>query len=395
METEVIKEVEETLQVQEVSLDVEAETKVIVKRLDIENTFKLLTTVIDLHSPRVVARGLNFFLSDYNLRIVNANEMIHFESTIRPLEVEHANGEKFYIAYELFQKIMKYLPEKVLIYKRSGNWYIRLYTGDLELINSQLLAVDLRRLTLEHEVLDECVCEVDLESVYTKLGNLEKLYTFQSEVQRRYFDVCEDGTYFITPSLYARTTLALPRVKLYPKVVDFLVEASKDILNANNGDIRWYKTNSNPIVRYALVLNLQGIKVQVVTNFVDSKSELTVCEILNANKTETEIDFRDLKYNLEYITTLSSVNYFRGTVSLNTTDTIIYAEVALNNGESTKVDIPVINGLHLNLHDIRVNASVLLSALNSLSESLKTYIYYENSYLYLFNDELTLAIVTY
>ena len=205
---------EETIQVQDISLDVEADTKLVVKRIDLEGTFKMLSTIIDLHSPRVVARGLNWFLSDYNLRIVNANEMIHFEATIKPVSVVNPNGGKFYIPYELFQKIMKYLPEQVLVYKKAGSWYIRLYTGDLELINSQLLAVDLRRLTLEHEVLDECVCEVDTNEIHDKLENLEKLYTFQSEVQRRFFDVCEEVTYFITPSLYAKTTLNLPEVKL-------------------------------------------------------------------------------------------------------------------------------------------------------------------------------------
>lgn len=386
---------EEIKPVQEISLSVEADSEIIVKRLDLENTFKLLTTVINLHSPKVVARGLNFFFRGGNLEVINANEMIHFEATIQPLTHNGITEDRFYISYELFQKVMKYLPEKVLIYKKRGVWYLRLYTGDLELINSQLLHTDLRYLVLGHTILDECVCEVNPDEIHKKLENLEKLYTFQSEIQRRFFDVCSDDTYFITPSLYAKTHLNLPEVKLYPKTVDFMVEACKGILNTSGGDLKWYKTDSNPILRYALVLNTQGIKVQIVTNFVTSKSEATVCEILNVEKTKTEIDFRDLKYNLEYITTLSSVNYFRGTVSLNTTDNGIYAEVALSNGESTKVDIPVVNGLHLNLHDIRCNASVLLSALNSLDESLNTYMYYENSYLYLFNDALTLAIVTY
>ena len=344
-----------------------------------------LSTVIDLNAPRVVSRGLNVKVGEDCIHVITPNEIYYFDATIESTNTLPV-GTNIYIDFKFLVKMIRFLPNKVLIYLKGDKYYIRLLTGDLELINTQLMDTDLARLNTDYEILDEELITVDKEEVLNNLNTFNKLYTFEDVLPRRVFDVSKDGTIFIAPTLYAYTKLSLPEVRLYPKVVSYLLKAVN--LCTKDGSIKFYKTTSDPIVRYAITYD----NITMVTNFPDAKVDETILNLLTTLPLGTGIDFTNLRYLLDYV---NCITYAKGTISLTNENDKFVGKVELDNDSTSEIDIPVIGTNYLADKTFKLNAKLLLQALNTLDPSLNTFIGYKDGMLYLWNTRVTLILMTY
>ena len=347
-----------------------------------------LTTIIDVNSPRKVSRGLSFIVEDDNIRVVTPNELFYFTANIKPEKCTLSNGTIFHIDYSFLIKMIRFLPLKVLIYKKEGIYYLRLVTGDLELIDTVLIDSDVRKLTQEWDVLDNVVCTLDRNEVLTSLGTLSKLYSFASDLPRRVFDVKDNLVQFMTPFVQATSSLHFPEVRLFPPVVNYLLKACS--LCSASGSVELRETSSQTITRYAIVFD----DIIMITNYADSKYDINTRAIQSALPDGTAIQFGELKYTLEYV---NSITYAAGSVTLSVKGDKVLGKVKLNNNNESLVEIPIISKEIYLPHDLRavVNSKDLYRAFNTLDATSTTYLGYSEGFIYLWNDKVILTIMTF
>jgi len=347
-----------------------------------------LTTIIDVNSPRKVSRGLSFIVEDDNIRVVTPNELFYFTANIKPEKCTLSNGTIFHIDYSFLIKMIRFLPLKVLIYKKEGIYYLRLVTGDLELIDTVLIDSDVRKLTQEWDVLDNVVCTLDRNEVLTSLGTLSKLYSFAADLPRRVFDVKDNLVQFMTPFVQATSSLHFPEVRLIPQVVNYLLKACS--LCSASGSVELRETSSQTITRYAIVFD----DIIMITNYADSKYDITTRAIQSALPDGTAIQFGELKYTLEYV---NSITYAAGSVTLSVKGDKVLGKVKLNNNNESLVEIPIISKEIYLPHDLHavVNSKDLYRAFNTLDATSTTYLGYSEGFIYLWNDKVILTIMTF
>lgn len=347
-----------------------------------------LTTIIDVNSPRKVSRGLSFIIKDGKLTLVTPNELFYFKSYVTPEKCTLSNGTIFHIDFSFLIKIIRFLPLKVLIYKKEGIYYLRLVTGDLELIDTVLMDSDIRRLDQDWEVLDTVVCTLNRDEVLTSLGTLNKLYSFASDLPRRVFDIKNDLVQFITPFVQATSTLHFPEVRLFPPVVNYLLKACS--LCSTAGSVSLYETSSQTITRYAIVFD----DIIMITNFADSKFVENTKALRELLPSGTAIQFSELKYTLEYV---NSITYASGPVTFIVDGDKVLGKVKLNNNNESLIELPVISNEISLPRDLKatVNSKDLYKALCTLDANSTTYIGYSEGFIYLWNTKIVLTITTY
>lgn len=383
---ELTNELENATPVEEKTVDysVESDGSILFVSESLVRVLNQLNTVIDLNAPRVVSRGLNLQVGDGCIHLITPNELYYFDAKLDSTNTLPV-GTNIYLDFKFLVKMIRFLPNKVLIYLKGNKYYIRLLTGDLELINTQLMDLDLKRLVPDYEVTDELLMKVNKEEILNNLNTFSKLYTFEDMLPRRVFDVSKDGTLFISPNLYGYTKLTLPEVRLYPKTVNYLIKAAN--LCTKDGYIEVYKTTSDPIVRYAIVYD----NITMVTNYPDAKVDETLLTLLTTLPMGTGIDFTGLKYLLDYV---NCITYAKGTISLVNENDTFKGIIDLENDGKSEIDIPILGNNYLIDQTFKVNAKLLLQALNTLDPSLNTFIGYKDGMLYLWNTRVTLILMT-
>ena len=347
-----------------------------------------LSTIIDLISPRKVSRGLNFVVEQDKITIITPNELYYFKSFIKPEKCTFTGEAVFFIDYNFLIKMTRFLPLKVLIYKKEGTYYLRLVTGDLELVDTSLIDSDIRRLDQDWEVLDTVVCTLNKTEVLTSLGTLSKLYSFASDLPRRVFDVKDDKVQFITPFVQATSTVHFPEVRLLPPVVNYLLKACS--LCSAAGEVELHETSSQTITRYAIVFD----DIIMITNYAGSKFDDNTKAVQSCLPQGTAIQFNELKYTLEYV---NSITYASGNVTLTVKGDKVIGKIKLNNNNESTVEIPVISNEITLPTDLKavVSAKDLYKAFNTLDVNSTTYLGYSEGFIYLWNDNVILTIMTF
>lgn len=347
-----------------------------------------LSTILDLATPRKVSRGLSFIIEDDNIRIVTPNELFYFTADIKPEKCTLPKGTIFFIDFNFLVKMIRFLPLKVLVYKKADIYYLRLVTGDLELIDTALIDSDLNKLKQDWSVLDTVICTVNKTEVTSSLGTLSKLYSFAADLPRRVFDVNGELVQFNTPFVQSTAALHFPKVRLIPPVVNYLLKAVS--LCSVAGEVELHETSSETITRYAIVFD----GITMITNYASSKYDDTSKATKDLLPDGTAIQFDELKYVLDYVT---NITYAKGRVTLVVDGNKILGKIKLNNNNESTVEIPVINNeitLPTNLKAV-VSTKDLYKAFNTLDTSLTTYLGYADGFIYLWNTNVILAIMTF
>lgn len=390
-----LEEVNETLEEEvaksdrkDVDYTVDADEYILFSTEALVKVLSQLSTIIDLISPRKVSRGLNFMIKDGKLTIVTPNELYYFKADLDMEKSTLSDDTVFWVDYNFLIKMTRFLPLKVLIYKKAGVYYLRLVTGDLELIDTALIDSDLNKLKQDWEVYDEVITTLNREEVISSLGTLSKLYSFASDLPRRVFDVKDNTVQFMTPFVQATSTLHFPEVRLIPPVVNYILKACS--LCSAAGEVELHSTSSETITRYAIVFD----GITMITNYASTKFDDNTRAIKSLLPEGTAIQFNELKYTLDYV---NSITYASGNVTLTVKGDKIIGKVKLNNNNESTIEIPVISNEITLPTDLKavVSAKDLSKAFNTLDTSLTTYLGYSEGFIYLWNDKVILTVMTF
>lgn len=355
-------------------------------------TMLQLAPLINLNSQRAISRGLSFEdVDDTHVKVTSPNELFHF-SAILEVESKTKLDDIIFIEYLFLQKIQKFLPSKTLIYKKEDKFYIRLKTGDLELLNTYLLDADAKRLPSQFKVLDEVVANLEPTRTSRVLTSLGKLLKFESDAAHKQLHT-EDGlTTFNSSFVKASATLGKVEDKtcmtnspLTPKVIDYLLRACQ--LISTDTHIKFYKTDS-PLTRYAICFD----NYTMITNFPESKIDPMLKQVLNVETDLFTIDYPKLVFQLSYAT---SITYAKGVIEFVVNNNKLEGDIVLQNGNSSKIEIDVLDPITIpDGTKFKINTKSLLSSLTALDPSLETKVGFKDGMFYLVNDDITLGVIT-
>lgn len=354
-----------------------------------------LSTVIELNSPRAVSRGISIKVVDNTkIDVICPNEIFYFKTS---LEADSTvdTGSIIFIEYMFLTKIARFIPPKILIYSKDETvgtqtitkYFIRLTTGDLELINTNLIDSDIKRLNFEYDILtDKPLSILNSEETYRKISTMVKLLPFESDSPRRLLHSHDNLTSFRSALIFSSTDLPLPNVQLNIKTANYLMKACQ---HCSQGEtLMIAPTTSETIPRHAIVYG----NTVMVTNYASTNEDPKLKEVLTNLPDMTVVDYSQLKYQLDYAT---SITYAMGTVTFENTDGVLVGKLKLQNGSESPIEIPTTGTLTIpNGTKFKVNTKTLLTSLNSLDPSLETKLGFKDGILYLTNSDIKIALVT-
>lgn len=357
----------------------------IIERPRLNHILSQLTSIIDLNSTRAVSRGITFTInSPTELNITCPNDLYYFTAKLNTTTT-FEQGTNIYLEYQFIQHIAKFIPSKVLIYKKEDTYFIRLITGDLELINTQLLESDIKRLTYDYEVTDQLIQEIP-HSDLVKLNTMYKLMSFEADTPRRQLNG-NDTTTFRSAQLFTSSQIKLPNIKLNQKVCTYLIKLAS--LLGKDDVVKIYNTTSDTIIRYALVYD----NITMITNYAVSQEDATLTKVFAELPDFTVIDYPKLKYNLEYA---NAITYALGLVILINKDNTLQLQIKLQNGNTSKVDIACLSPITIEQNkEIKLSTKSLLNLLNALNPSQPTKVGFKDGVFYIVNTDVDTGLVVH
>lgn len=361
-------------------------------KFDTKDLLKVMTqlsAIIDTNSKRAVSRGISIkVVDDKHIDIISPNELYYFKTTLESENTLPVDTTIF-IEYIFIQKISRFLASKIRIAydtdKERPVYTLKTKRSELELKNTNLIDSDLERLKMTYEITDK-VCEADITSLYNSLFTLSKVLRFESDSPRRYLTSQEGNLTFKSPLVFAAAKSDLLDITLRQKDIDYLIKAAKVIKSGT--PIEVYATTSE-LTRYAFVYGT----TTMVTNYSQPKQDVRILSLLKEQPNLVEIDFTDLKLDLEYA---NSITYAFGTVNLSNIEGHLQGDIKLEGGGTSPFTIKTLSPIDIPENEtIKINTKTLLNSLNALNPTMKTYIgYSKDKVLYLVNDDVTLMLIT-
>lgn len=362
---------------------------ILFSKKDLLQVISQVSTVLDTGSKRAVSRGITLkVISNDTVGVIMPNESYYFKSQITCTESTLEIGTTIFIEYAFIQKMVRFLPPKILIYSKVDQitkYYIKLTTDDLELLNTQLIESDAKRLENEYTIVGEPLCEISLTELSHSLTSLYGILNFESDSPRRVLSSYDGKITFKSPLVFASSDSTLLDIQLRKNEIIYLIRAAQ--LASDAKILKVYNTNSE-LTRYVFEYD----NTQLMTNFAKPNEDAKIRDLLTKVPDLTVIDYGKLKYQLDYA---NSITYAMGTITLCNTDGVLSGMIKLSNGSEAPFAVPTISNVTIPANEkIRVNTKTLLSSLNALDSSQETRIGYSNGILYLSNNDITLMLIT-
>ena len=353
-----------------------------------------LTTIIDLNSQRAVSRGITLEIKDINsVDLISPNEIYYFKATLE-CETDLPVGTRIFLDYSFLQKMARFIPQSVLIYKKEVNgfdkYYIRLSSDDLELLNVNLIEADAQKLVCPYNIVeDETHLHRELEpsTLAEGLQTMTKVINFESDTNRRTVNVRDKHMLFRSPLVYARAKTEMEDLILRAKELNYIL---KTISLLKDGEkLKIYDTDSQQYPRRAIVTD----NTMMITNFAVATDDTTISALFDKPVALTPIEYGELKYQLEYA---SAITYAIGVIEFKVEQGKLNGNLKLNNGSLSPLSIPIV-GDSINIPEgttFKVNTKTFLNSINSMSSSLELKIGLLDGMLYLVNDSISLILIT-
>lgn len=349
-----------------------------------------LTSIIDLGAKKAVSRGVTLrVIDETKLEVIMPNDMYYFKAELKLDNCTLQPGTSIFIEYSFIQKMTKFFLPKILIStkmdKSIQKYYIKLTTTDkLELLNTQLIESDLKKLDNQYEIVGDALCEVSLDELSNALTSLSGILNFESDSPRRILSSSNGKITFKSSLIFASSDVKFLDMQLRKNEIAYLIRASQ---LAKDKTLKVYNTNSE-LTRYIFEYG----NTQLMTNFAKANDDTKIRELLNDLPDMTVIDYSKLKYQLDYA---NSITYALGTLTLRNDDGVLSSMIKLTNGSEAPFIVPTISAVTIPKDEkIRVNTKTLLGSLNSLDSSLETSIGYKNGIIYIKNSDVTLMLVS-
>lgn len=365
---------------------------ILIERNPLLKILSQISPIIGLNSQRAVSRGVTLMIPTDNsttVNLVSPNEITYFSAALS-CESTMKAGSYVFLDYQFLQKIAKFIPPKLLIYvvkNESSNdkYFIRLNTGDLELVNPQLIDSDYKRLNFEYSI-GNVVEEIEPAPLLSALSALSKVVSFESDTNRREVNVNNKQATFISPLVYARANIDLVNMVLKPNIINYMIKAVQSLNSGSKLVIK--EVTGSDITRYAICTD----NTTMVTNYANPKDDVRINEFFSNVPVVDAFDYSDLKYYLDYA---NSITYAMGSITFTATEGNLVGKIALSNGSSSEIIIKAKNSFSIvDGTSFKVNTKTFLSALNSLDASLEPSLGYKDGILYITNSIVSLVMIT-
>lgn len=349
-----------------------------------------ISPIINESSNRAVSRGITLrVISSDSVEVITPNELYYYKA-ILPCETTLPNGSVIFIEYKFLTKMSKFIPQQTLIYKDTNSdgldiYYIRMVTDDLELVNTQLIESDKKKLDYEFNVTNE-IKSLEPSELLASLSTFSSVVNFESDSNRKQVNIKDEKAMFKSPLVYARSTVKLNDMVIKLKNIQYIIKTIGLLEQGENLVIK--NTDSQTYTRYAICTN----NSYMIANYSDATSDDRINGLFDSKPAMTLIDYGKLKYQLDYA---SSITYALGTIKFTVKDNKLSGQLKLNNGNFSPLEIPLLGDFLVpEGTTFNVNTKTFLSSLNSLDASLATSIGYKDGLLYVSNDNIDLILLT-
>lgn len=346
---------------------------------------KQLSTIINLKGSKL-SRGITLKVWDNStVLIICPNELYFFKAELNCITT-FSQDTCIYLDYIFLQKISRFFDKDFYIFELDNKYYLKLTTGNLELLNPILLEDEKKKLINQYEIKD-IKYTYRVGDIINKLKSLYSITDFEVEANKRWINSHNGISTFKSPLLMAKAEFDFINAKIDYKVLNYLLYLCS--IAYSDSKIEIYEVVSSIIPKYAICYN----NTMMISNYPRSSDAIKVLNLFEDLPKFTIIDYSDLKYKLEYA---DSITYAKGVVTFINRDDKLIGKIKLQNNSETEVEIPVLGDMCLKKSEqIKVNFKTLLVALNSLNSDLETYFGIKNGLLYLINSDISLAMITF
>ena len=349
-----------------------------------------ISPIINENSNRAVSKGITLrVVSNDSVEVISPNELYYFKAVLS-CETTLEVGEIIFLEYRFLQKMARFIPQQTLIYKDVNKdgmdiYYIRMINDDLELINTQLIDSDKKKLDYAYNVTEE-IKVLEPAKLLSSLSTLSRVVSFESDSNRKEINIVDGRAVFKSALVHARSLTDLNNMALKIKNIQYIIKTIGLLNQGENIVIK--NTDSEQYTRYAICTD----NSVMIANYSDGVEDLRIKDLFDNPPTMTLIDYGKLKYQLDYA---NAITYAMGNVNFEVKDGKLNGQIKLNNGNSSPLDIPLLGDIPLaDGTTFKVNTKTFLNSLNSLDPTLETSIGYKDGYVYLSNANVTLILLS-
>lgn len=337
-------------------------------------------------SASKLAKGIILeIINDSNIKIIYPNELYYFTAELNCITTLES-GTQIYLNYLFLSKLIKYYGNSFYIFRFNDKYYLKLETGNLELLNPELLDSEKERIKNVYKI-TSYYGSYKVGDMYNKLKSLHAITCFESEENRKFINCNNNIITFKSPLLMAKSEFTFLDAILDYKLLNYLIYLCS--ISLADDDIEIYNVDYTIIPKYAIKYK----NTYLVSNYPESSPNIRVNNLFTELPKFTIIDYANLKYKLEYA---DSIIYAKGIVTFINKDEKLIGKIKLNNNSDSEIEIPTLSELYLKQNQqIRVNYKTLLVALSALDSSLETFFGLKDGLLYIINSDISLALITF
>lgn len=346
---------------------------------------KQLNTIINLKASKL-SRGITLKVWDeHTVMAICPNELYYFSAELS-CETTFPADTCIYLDFVFLQKLTRFFTNEFYICKYNDKYYLRLTTGYLELLNTDLLDMEKERLNNKYQE-EKKTYTYKIGNIYNKLKSLYAITDFEVETSKRWINSRQGIVTFKSMLLQAKSNFDFIDAKIDYKILNYLLYLCG--IASSTDSIIIVELVSPVIPKYAIKYN----NTLMVSSYPTSSENSKVVSLFDDLPAFSVIDYSDLKYKLEYA---DSITYAKGMVTFINREGKLIGKIKLQNNSETEVEIPVLGELYLKpSNQIRVNFRTLLIALSALDSDLETFFGLKDGLLYLINSDISLAIITF
>lgn len=345
----------------EISLDVDY-PYLIFKRDDLIRAINLCNKIVLTKSDLVSYNSISFVpvLLHKRLYFYATNELSHFRFYTELLgDTDEMLNIKISIPLVILQKLVKLMGNKVLIYKKDTNLYIRLLDGDLLLDFRQ---PDDKIIEFPGDI-HEHIAEIPISNIGYIVNSILPLLSAEVRGEAKKILFTGDKVYYNSSFYYVESVISTPKMSLSFKDAEFIAKLYK-----------YYKNKSIIILSVdtnipRLVLKVDNIEYQ----FINSVSSVSILVPQQMEKMMIPIESLVNYERLNKIITLStSLPVSTGNINLQYIDNKLHINIVSVKGNSDfSFNTEIIDGVKLYNREVLVKSETfrrLLSVFNGIDK---------------------------
>lgn len=355
------------------------------------NTSDLVLT-LNLCSKLVLSKSNNFSYNTVAL-VPNpkfkqmyfyiTNELSHYRYKTELLgNSEEMFNDLISIPILTLQKLVKLMGNKILIYKKDNNFYIRLQNGDL-LLDSRPSDENIIFFPSEP---NEKICEIKLNILNSIIEPTLPLLNSEIAIENKRLNFTGEKAYFNSSFFYIESNIKSPRISISIKDSEFISKLAKYYKDET---ILLFNTKSDLPRIY---LKCKNVEYEFISS-VSSISDLLVNQ-MNSNIKDSEFKVNYLEfYKIINLATIlpSSTGYVKLKHNKNSIDIILSSSKGDSKFNLETSDI--VSNFYNN--EILCRASLLKKLLLPFSKSEEIELAFNNTSICVYNKSTKAILITY